>query len=150
MCEYIYLYVFYLCLIIYHFICFFKIEFMNRWIKTFKAKVQLILYLLMRIMQLWKGSYTKEFFFLQNDKQSIYTVHLSIWLSSHQISNTMSCAAQNNSRPKTMSRAKRWNADVENLFRFQQAGYRDEFEYIQVKHGALVNVKKSISSLIFN
>ncbi|XP_008313575.1 meiosis expressed gene 1 protein homolog [Cynoglossus semilaevis] len=51
----------------------------------------------------------------------------------------MSCAAQNNSRPKTMSRAKRWNADVENLFRFQQAGYRDEFEYIQVKHGALVD-----------
>lgn len=54
---------FYLCLIIYHFICFFKIEFMNRWIKTFKAKVQLILYLLMRIMQLWKGSYTKVCFF---------------------------------------------------------------------------------------
>lgn len=52
---------------------------------------------------------------------------------------TMSCT-DNNSKPKSMSRAKGWTAEVENLFRFQEAGYRDEMEYIQVKQGALVNI----------
>ncbi|XP_022605422.1 meiosis expressed gene 1 protein homolog [Seriola dumerili] len=51
----------------------------------------------------------------------------------------MSCATDNNSKPKSMSRAREWTAEVENLFRFQQAGYRDELEYIQVKQGALID-----------
>lgn len=36
-------------------------------------------------------------------------------------------------KPKSMHRAKIWSNDVENLYRFQQAGYRDEVEYKQVK-----------------
>ncbi|XP_026183172.1 meiosis expressed gene 1 protein homolog isoform X2 [Mastacembelus armatus] len=52
---------------------------------------------------------------------------------------TMSHATDNNSKPKSMSRAKRWTAEVENLFRFQEAGYRDELEYIQVKPGASID-----------
>lgn len=31
--------------------------------------------------------------------------------------------------PKSMSRPKVWSEDVENLYRFQLAGYRDELEY---------------------
>ncbi|KAF1372184.1 hypothetical protein PFLUV_G00262540 [Perca fluviatilis] len=50
----------------------------------------------------------------------------------------MSCT-DNNSKPKSMSRAKGWTAEVENLFRFQEAGYRDEMEYIQVKQGILID-----------
>lgn len=61
---------------------------------------------------------------------------------------TMSCVTDNNSKPKSMSRAKGWTAEVENLFRFQQAGYRDELEYIQVKQGALVNIL--ICSCVFD
>ncbi|XP_029020096.1 meiosis expressed gene 1 protein homolog [Betta splendens] len=51
----------------------------------------------------------------------------------------MSCATGSDSKPKSMSRAKTWTAEVENLFRFQQAGYRDELEYIQVKQGASID-----------
>ncbi|KAM7378475.1 hypothetical protein PAMA_013400 [Pampus argenteus] len=50
----------------------------------------------------------------------------------------MVCVTDNN-KPKSMSDAKEWTAEVENLFRFQEAGYRDEVEYIQVKPGALVD-----------
>ncbi|KAF7656104.1 hypothetical protein LDENG_00046260 [Lucifuga dentata] len=50
----------------------------------------------------------------------------------------MSCATDSNSE-KFMSRAKEWTADVENLFRFQAAGYRDELEYRQVKQVDLVD-----------
>uniref|UniRef100_A0A8C6U4N1 Meiosis/spermiogenesis associated 1 n=1 Tax=Neogobius melanostomus TaxID=47308 RepID=A0A8C6U4N1_9GOBI len=42
-------------------------------------------------------------------------------------------------KPNSMSRAKVWTTEVENLFRFQQAGYRDELEYLQIKHGALID-----------
>ncbi|NWH64953.1 MEIG1 protein, partial [Geococcyx californianus] len=35
--------------------------------------------------------------------------------------------------PKSVYGAKKWSGDVENLYRFQQAGYRDEVEYEQVK-----------------
>ena len=34
------------------------------------------------------------------------------------------------SAPKSMKRAKEWNQDVENAYRFQLAGYRDENEYL--------------------
>ncbi|XP_051890063.1 meiosis expressed gene 1 protein homolog [Pristis pectinata] len=36
-------------------------------------------------------------------------------------------------KPKFMSRAKHWTEEIENLYRFQQAGYRDEIEYKQIK-----------------
>ncbi|KAL7882523.1 hypothetical protein SRHO_G00001810 [Serrasalmus rhombeus] len=47
----------------------------------------------------------------------------------------MSCAVllDGNAKPKSMSRAKQWTDEVENLYRFQQAGYRDETEYRQIK-----------------
>ncbi|XP_060937461.1 meiosis expressed gene 1 protein homolog [Limanda limanda] len=51
----------------------------------------------------------------------------------------MSCAAEDPPEPKSMSRAREWTAEVENLFRFQLAGYRDEVEYSQVKLGASVD-----------
>ncbi|AWO98343.1 Meiosis expr domain containing protein isoform 2 [Scophthalmus maximus] len=51
----------------------------------------------------------------------------------------MSFATDHNSKPKSMSRARKWTMEVENLFRFQLAGYRDELEYIQVKQGASVD-----------
>ncbi|XP_023664771.1 meiosis expressed gene 1 protein homolog isoform X2 [Paramormyrops kingsleyae] len=41
--------------------------------------------------------------------------------------------------PRTITRAKRWTDEVENLYRFQQAGYRDEQEYKQVKRVELVD-----------
>ncbi|MGH0130313.1 UNVERIFIED_CONTAM: hypothetical protein FKN15_069116 [Acipenser sinensis] len=43
------------------------------------------------------------------------------------------------SKPKSVSRAKQWTDEVENLYRFQQAGYRDELEYKQVKQVDLVD-----------
>lgn len=36
-------------------------------------------------------------------------------------------------KPKSVHHAKEWSDVVENLYRFQQAGYRDEVEYKQVK-----------------
>ncbi|XP_060114250.1 meiosis expressed gene 1 protein homolog isoform X1 [Heteronotia binoei] len=41
-------------------------------------------------------------------------------------------------KPKSIRRAKTWSDEVENLYRFQQAGYRDEIEYKQVKHVSMV------------
>ncbi|KFQ11643.1 Meiosis expressed 1, partial [Leptosomus discolor] len=41
-------------------------------------------------------------------------------------------------KPKSMHHAKKWSDDVENLYRFQQAGYRDEVEYKQVKQVDMV------------
>lgn len=35
--------------------------------------------------------------------------------------------------PKSVSRPKRWSAEVEDAYRFQLAGYRDENEYTQVQ-----------------
>ncbi|XP_062837876.1 meiosis expressed gene 1 protein homolog isoform X2 [Anolis carolinensis] len=43
-----------------------------------------------------------------------------------------------NTKPKSIKRAKTWSNEVENLYRFQQAGYRDEIEYKQVKHVDMV------------
>lgn len=47
--------------------------------------------------------------------------------------NMSSVLMDNNAKPKSMSRAKQWTGEVENLYRFQQAGYRDELEYRQIK-----------------
>ncbi|XP_065826942.1 meiosis-expressed gene 1 protein-like [Oscarella lobularis] len=33
-------------------------------------------------------------------------------------------------QPKSMSRPKRWNEDVEEAYRFQLAGFRDERDYL--------------------
>ncbi|KFV55075.1 Meiosis-expressed 1, partial [Gavia stellata] len=41
-------------------------------------------------------------------------------------------------KPKFIHHAKTWSDDVENLYRFQQAGYRDEVEYKQVKQVDMV------------
>ena len=43
-------------------------------------------------------------------------------------------------KPQSVNRAKEWTAEVENLFRFQQAGYRDEQEYLHIKHCATVRI----------
>ncbi|XP_069483933.1 meiosis expressed gene 1 protein homolog [Ambystoma mexicanum] len=42
-------------------------------------------------------------------------------------------------KPKSMSRAKQWSDEIENLYRFQQAGYRDEIEYKRVKQVEMVD-----------
>ncbi|NXG66296.1 MEIG1 protein, partial [Hemiprocne comata] len=41
--------------------------------------------------------------------------------------------AKSDIKPKSVHHAQKWSDDVENLYRFQQAGYRDEVEYKQVK-----------------
>ncbi|XP_064905317.1 meiosis expressed gene 1 protein homolog isoform X2 [Columba livia] len=40
--------------------------------------------------------------------------------------------------PKSIHHATKWSEDVENFYRFQQAGYRDEIEYKQVKQVDMV------------
>ncbi|XP_032655873.1 meiosis expressed gene 1 protein homolog isoform X2 [Chelonoidis abingdonii] len=49
----------------------------------------------------------------------------------------MACA---DIKPKSKSRAKKWSDEIENLYRFQQAGYRDEIEYKQVKQVDMDNM----------
>lgn len=44
-------------------------------------------------------------------------------------------------KPKSICHAKKWSDEVENLYRFQQAGYRDEVEYKQVKQVDTVRFK---------
>lgn len=46
--------------------------------------------------------------------------------------------ASSDVKPKSVSCAKKWSEEIENLYRFQQAGYRDESEYKQVKQVSLV------------
>ncbi|KFP24274.1 Meiosis expressed 1, partial [Colius striatus] len=46
--------------------------------------------------------------------------------------------AKADTKPKAVHHAKKWSGDVENLYRFQQAGYRDEVEYKQVKQVDMV------------
>ncbi|XP_043336348.1 meiosis expressed gene 1 protein homolog isoform X2 [Cervus elaphus] len=47
--------------------------------------------------------------------------------------------ASSDVKPKSISRAKKWSEEIENLYRFQQAGYRDEIEYKQVKQVSMVD-----------
>ncbi|XP_065376403.1 meiosis expressed gene 1 protein homolog isoform X1 [Macaca fascicularis] len=47
--------------------------------------------------------------------------------------------ASSDVKPKSISRAKKWSEEIENLYRFQQAGYRDETEYKQVKQVSVVD-----------
>lgn len=44
-------------------------------------------------------------------------------------------------KPKSICHAKQWSDEIENLYRFQQAGYRDEVEYKQVKQVDTVRFK---------
>lgn len=44
-------------------------------------------------------------------------------------------------KPKSIHHAKKWSDDIENLYRFQQAGYRDEVEYKQVKQVDMVRFR---------
>lgn len=46
--------------------------------------------------------------------------------------------ASSDVKPKSVSHAKKWSEEIENLYRFQHAGYRDEIEYKQVKQVAMV------------
>lgn len=43
--------------------------------------------------------------------------------------------------PKSIHHATKWSEDVENFYRFQQAGYRDEIEYKQVKQVDMVRFR---------
>ncbi|XP_035677006.1 meiosis expressed gene 1 protein homolog [Branchiostoma floridae] len=45
----------------------------------------------------------------------------------------MAAAVTASMQPKSMTRAKKWDEVVENAYRFQLAGYRDEEEYRSVK-----------------
>uniref|UniRef100_A0A9L0JQJ3 Meiosis/spermiosis associated 1 n=2 Tax=Equus asinus TaxID=9793 RepID=A0A9L0JQJ3_EQUAS len=47
--------------------------------------------------------------------------------------------ASSDVKPKSISRAKKWSEEIENLYRFQQAGYRDEIEYKQVKQVSMID-----------
>ncbi|EAW86246.1 hCG2039913, partial [Homo sapiens] len=47
--------------------------------------------------------------------------------------------ASSDVKPKSVSHAKKWSEEIENLYRFQQAGYRDETEYRQVKQVSMVD-----------
>lgn len=40
----------------------------------------------------------------------------------------------NERKPTSMKRAKQWSEEVENIFRFQEAGYRDEAEYKSIQN----------------
>lgn len=61
------------------------------------------------------------------------------WHLSEIIGNKTSVAmASSDVKPKSISRAKKWSEEIENLYRFQQAGYRDEIEYKQVKQVSVV------------
>ncbi|XP_066489594.1 meiosis expressed gene 1 protein homolog [Tiliqua scincoides] len=42
-------------------------------------------------------------------------------------------AAGSEAKPRAARRAQTWSDEVENLYRFQQAGYRDEAEYKRVR-----------------
>lgn len=46
--------------------------------------------------------------------------------------------AKDDIKPKSEHQAKNWSNHVENLYRFQLAGYRDEIEYKQVKQVDMV------------
>ncbi|XP_018420551.1 PREDICTED: meiosis expressed gene 1 protein homolog [Nanorana parkeri] len=45
----------------------------------------------------------------------------------------MSAGDPDGVKPKSMSRAKHWSDEIENLYRFQTAGYRDEMEYRRIQ-----------------
>ncbi|NXT24687.1 MEIG1 protein, partial [Syrrhaptes paradoxus] len=53
-------------------------------------------------------------------------------------SDVLGAMAKADIKPKSVHHAKKWSDDVENLYRFQQAGYRDEVEYKQVKQVDMV------------
>lgn len=61
--------------------------------------------------------------------------------SNMKMSEDSAAASKADIKPKSISHAKKWSDEVENLYRFQQAGYRDEVEYKQVKQVDAVRFK---------
>ncbi|KFO25653.1 S-acyl fatty acid synthase thioesterase, medium chain [Fukomys damarensis] len=55
--------------------------------------------------------------------------------------------ASSDVKPKSISCAKKWSEEIENLYRFQQAGYRDESEYKQVKQVSMSKAHIQIPNL---
>uniref|UniRef100_A0A8V0XP47 Meiosis/spermiosis associated 1 n=1 Tax=Gallus gallus TaxID=9031 RepID=A0A8V0XP47_CHICK len=53
--------------------------------------------------------------------------------SNMKMSEVSAATSKADIKPKSICHAKKWSDEVENLYRFQQAGYRDEVEYKQVK-----------------
>ena len=51
------------------------------------------------------------------------------------MSKRAAAAVPDGPRPKSMSRPKKWSEEVEEVYRFQLAGYRDKTEYDAVKGG---------------
>ncbi|XP_071590172.1 meiosis expressed gene 1 protein homolog isoform X2 [Heliangelus exortis] len=62
-------------------------------------------------------------------------VHDTSNMKKSEVSEVM---AKADMKPKSIHHAKKWSEEVENLYRFQQAGYRDEVEYKQVKQVDMV------------
>ncbi|XP_071590173.1 meiosis expressed gene 1 protein homolog isoform X3 [Heliangelus exortis] len=58
-------------------------------------------------------------------------VHDTSNMKKSEVSEVM---AKADMKPKSIHHAKKWSEEVENLYRFQQAGYRDEVEYKQVEY----------------
>jgi len=52
-------------------------------------------------------------------------------------------------KPKSVSRPKRWSEEVEEAYRFQVAGYRDENEYKEIKNSGAVSAVFFLSVTIF-
>ncbi|XP_069834605.1 meiosis expressed gene 1 protein homolog [Dendropsophus ebraccatus] len=55
------------------------------------------------------------------------------------MSDAESGAITSDVKPKSMTRAKQWSDEIENLYRFQTAGYRDEVEYRHIKQVDMVD-----------
>ena len=95
---------------------------------------------------LW-GSQLSELFLKTSFVYSYRNFHIvtvmssiNFVLTSFRISNkTFAAMASSDVKPKSISRAKKWSEEIENLYRFQQAGYRDEIEYKQVKQVSMVS-----------
>lgn len=79
----------------------------------------------------WKFSFLKK----KNQKQKTCTF-------SKLAGDVSGATSSIDLKPKFMQRAKTWSDEVEDLYRFQQAGYRDEIEYKQVKHVAVVRLNR--------
>ena len=47
-------------------------------------------------------------------------------------------------QPKSLIRPKSWSAEVENAYRFQLAGYRDEKEYVALRKTDVKHLQNTI------
>lgn len=58
----------------------------------------------------------------------------------------MATAAIPNLEPKSLIRPTHWSREVENAYRYQLAGYRDEFEYKRLRQVTEVKEEKEKNS----